>query len=200
MMLVEQAGVPLGALPIQELKDHLRLGSGFSDADVQDTLVESYLRAAMAAIEGRIGKALILRRFEWVVTGWSGGIAGQALPIAPVAAVVEVAVIDAEAAVSVVEAGRYNLRPDLHRPRLAPKGTGLPTIPDGGRARIVFDAGFGAAWADVPADLRQAVLLLAAHYHEFRHELDIRQSAPPFGVAGLLERWRNIRVLGGGGR
>ena len=59
MMLIEQTGVPTAALPVQEFKDHLRLGTGFADDTVQDALVEAYLRAALAAIEGRIGKALL---------------------------------------------------------------------------------------------------------------------------------------------
>lgn len=49
---------------MQALKDHLRLGSGFADDGMQDGLIEGYLRAAMAAIEGRIGKVLLARRFR----------------------------------------------------------------------------------------------------------------------------------------
>lgn len=198
MMLVEQARVPQGALPIQELKDHLRLGSGFADDGVQDALVENYLRAALAAIEGRIGKALILRRFVWEVSYWSGGIGGQGLPISPVATVVEVGLHDADGGIQVVEPARYRLRPDLHRPRLAPRGATLPMIPRDGVARVEFDAGFGPAWSDVPPDLQQAVLMLAAHFHEFRHEPDVREGAMPFGIMAVIERWRNVRVLGGG--
>ena len=35
MMLTEQTAVPAAALPVQALKDHLRLGSGFADAGLQ---------------------------------------------------------------------------------------------------------------------------------------------------------------------
>ena len=49
MELTEQTGVPSAALPLQEFKDHLRLGTGFADDTVQDALAEAYLRAAMAA-------------------------------------------------------------------------------------------------------------------------------------------------------
>jgi hypothetical protein len=35
----------------------------------------------------------------------------------------------------------------------------LPPVPSEGQAVIEFDAGFGPAWGDVPADLQQAVLL-----------------------------------------
>ena len=63
MMLTEETPVPSLALPVEEMKDHLRMGSGFADDGLQDGLIEAYLRAALAAIEGRIGKMLFQRRF-----------------------------------------------------------------------------------------------------------------------------------------
>jgi uncharacterized phiE125 gp8 family phage protein len=200
MILVEQSGVAGAALPVQGLKDHLRLGTGFSDEGLQDALLENYLRAALAAIEGRIGKALIARRFVLNLTHWRGGIGGQALPIAPVIEIVELVQVAETGAETVVDPSRYRLRQDLHRPRLAPRGAALPTIPEGGMVRIVFDAGFGPVWSDVPSDLQQAVMMLAAHFHEFRHEQSVRDQPMPFGIMALIERWRNVRVLGGGGR
>ena len=63
---------------------------------------------------------------------------------------------------------------------------------------ITFSAGFGVVWDAVPADLAQAVLLLAARYHEDR-TFEGSQAAMPFGVSALIERWRSVRVLGGRG-
>ena len=197
MMLTEETTVPLAALPVQGFKDHLRLGSGFTDGNIQDGLIESYLRAAMAAIEARIGKVLIARRFLWVLECWRDG-EEQALPVAPVSGVTSVTLVDAALAQTVVPATSYRLIPDLHRPRLVGKGTLLPTIPASGLVRVVFEAGFGAAWTDVPADLRQAVLLLAAEYYEHRHDDATQAAGLPFGVVTLIERWRNVRILGGG--
>ena len=51
MMLIEETTVPDGVLPVAAFKAHLRLGSGFDTDDVQDALVRSFLRAALAAIE-----------------------------------------------------------------------------------------------------------------------------------------------------
>lgn len=68
MLLTEQTIVPGAALPVQAFKEHLRLGTGFGDDDVQDALAESYLRAALAAVEGRTGKALLAREFLLVLT------------------------------------------------------------------------------------------------------------------------------------
>jgi uncharacterized phiE125 gp8 family phage protein len=196
MMLTEETPVPQAALPVEELKDHLRMGSGFADDALQDGLIESHLRAALAAIEGRIGKMLFRRRFQLVLECWRDD--EQALPVAPVAGIVSVTLVDAGGAEVLVPATAYRLIPDLHRPRLAGKGTVLPSIPGEGLVKVVFDAGFGPAWTDVPVDLRQAVLLLAGEFYEHRHDDGTQAAGLPFGVVTLIERWRTVRILGGG--
>lgn len=196
MMLTEETPVPQAALPVEEMKDHLRMGSGFADDGMQDGLIETYLRAALAAIEGRIGKMLFQRRFLWVLECWRED--EQALPVSPVVGVVSVTLVDAAGGEVVVPSGAYRLIKDLHRPRLAGKGASLPAIPGEGVVKVVFEAGFGAAWTDVPVDLRQAVLLLAGEYYEHRHDDGAQAAGLPFGVVTLIERWRTVRILGGG--
>jgi uncharacterized phiE125 gp8 family phage protein len=197
MELIELAAVPDEALPVLLLSDHLRLGSGFADDGLQAGLLRSYLRAALAAIEGRTGKALFARRFRWVLGGWRDP-AGQALPLAPVAAVVSVLLRPVAGDAVVVDPSRWRLQRDMHRPRLVPASGLLPAVPEGGTVEVEFDGGFGPAFGDVPGDLAQAVLLLAAHYHEFRHDGGAIGAPMPFGVLALAERWRTVRVLGGG--
>lgn len=196
MMLTEETPVPSVALPVEEMKDHLRMGSGFADDGLQDGLIEAHLRAAMAAIEGRIGKMLFQRRFLWVLECWRD--AEQALPVSPVTGITSLTLVDAAGGEVVVPGAAYRLVKDLHRPRLAGKGAALPTIPTEGLVKVVFDAGFGPAWTDIPVDLRQAVLLLAGEYYEHRHDDGAQAAGLPFGVVTLIERWRTVRILGGG--
>ncbi|MFC2967862.1 head-tail connector protein [Acidimangrovimonas pyrenivorans] len=197
MMLTEQTAVPATALPVAEFKDHLRLGTGFADDAMQDGLAESYLRAALAAIEGRIGKALLARQFLWRLAAWRDA-ADQALPVAPISAILSLVLVAADGTRTTVAADRYRLIEDMQRPRIAATGLVLPEIPTEGAAEIGFEAGFGPDWTDLPADLRQAVLLLAAEYYEQRHDAGGPRAAMPFGVMALIERWRTVRVLGGG--
>ena len=196
MMLSEVTPVPQAVLPVAEFKDHLRLGTGFADDGAQDALIENYLRAALAAVEGRIGKALIARDYVLELNGWRWPDC-QAFPVAPVSAVVSITVKDRDGVPDLIDPTRYRLEKDAHRPKIVATGALLPGIPVGGVAEVVFTAGFGPAWADVPVDLAQAVFLLAAQYHENRHEAGDRM-AMPFGVTALIERWRTVRVLGGG--
>jgi len=198
-MLTELEQVPDAALPVEELRDHLKLGTGFADADAQDGMLRAYLRAALAAIEGRIGKALFERPFLWRVATWREG-AMQPLPLAPVTEVMRVTSVAADGAEAEWAPERYSLVPDFQRPKLQAAGGMLPTIPEGGHVEIRFRAGFGADWAELPVDLQQAILMLAARYYEVRHDgaADQDGGGLPFGVMALIERWRTVRVLGGG--
>lgn len=193
MNLIELTTIPSAEIPVRAFADHLKLGSGFADDGSQDDLLEGYLRAAMAAIEGRIGKALLTRDFAWDVTRWYMP-ERQGLPLAPVSAVTAVTVLSAQGEETLVDPAAYRLREDLFRPAVV--ATCLPHIPVGGFARITFTAGFGAAWADVPADLAQAVFLLAASNYEARAAEHGKHGSMPFGVLSLIERYKTVRLLG----
>lgn len=197
MMLNEDAAPPSGALPVALLRDHLRLGSGFDVAPdaAEETALAGYLRAAIATIEARTGKILLTRRFNLRLDDWLD-LEAQPLPLAPIAQVEAVEVVDTDGQVRVVEAGRYRLLPDAHRPLLVPQGAFLPNVPAGGHVTIRFQAGFGESWDKIPADLAQAVLLLAARCYEDR-SFEGSAGAMPFGVSALIERWRSVRLLGG---
>ena len=197
MMLVEETAVPLSALPVAQFKDHLRLGSGFSDDGVQDAVLESYLRAAMAAIEARTGKILIEREFSWTLTVWRDD-RRQPLPVAPVSAISAVTMINMQGQETAVDSDRWYLEPDMQRPSLQSVGTCLASIPKGGSVRIGLLAGFGPEWSDLPADLVQAVMLLAAHFYEFRHDVGRTTAPMPMGVLALIERYRTVRIFMGG--
>ncbi|MFC3614964.1 head-tail connector protein [Lutimaribacter marinistellae] len=192
MMLNEETTVPQAALPVAQFKAHLRLGTGFAEDAVQDAVLESFLRAAIAAIEARTGKVLIARAFTWVLTAWRDRY-GEVLPVAPVVSVDGVALRDAGGSETVLEPGAVRLEQDGQRPVLRPRGTLLPSLGTGGSVRIAFTAGMAAAWDDLPADLAQAVLLLAAHYYEYRNETALGDGCMPFGVTTLIQRYRVVR-------
>ncbi|MGR3500998.1 head-tail connector protein [Pseudaestuariivita sp.] len=196
MMLVEETQIAEAALPVAEFKAHLRLGSGFAEDDVQDAVLVGFLRAALAAIEARTGKALLARSFVWMVTGWRDAYA-QVMPIAPVTAVTDVVVVAGDGARTAQDAADFVIEPDTHRPRLVARSAALPQAPAGGWVEVTLTAGLGAGWADLPADMQQAVLMLAAHYYEYRYDVGLAQGCMPFGVTSLIERYRALRLFGG---
>ena len=196
MMLIEQTPVPDNALPVDAFKAHLRLGSGFGQDDVQNPVLHSFLRAAIAAIEARTGKSLITREFSWSLSFWRDASA-QRLPVAPVVNITRVALIAADGTETDVDATRYWLERDIQRPRLRAAGASLPGIPKAGSVTIAFDAGYGANWDAIPPDLQQAVLMLAAHYYEFRNDTGLSDGCMPFGVSSLIERFKTMRLGSG---
>lgn len=196
MMLVEKTTVAASSLPVAQFREHLRLGSGFSDDGLQDGILEIYLRAAMAAIEARTQKVLLERELVWTVRDWRDGVE-EALPFAPVSAITQITRVTRQSEEQVPPSGEWQLIPDLHRPLIV--GT-LPRIPQGGSLRISVLAGYGPEWSDVPPDLAQAVLLLAAHYYEFRHDMAASGGAMPHGVQALIERYRTVRLFLGRAR
>ncbi|PRY26213.1 putative phiE125 gp8 family phage protein [Aliiruegeria haliotis] len=197
MMLVEQTSAPATALPVADFRDHLRLGTGFADDGAENSLLETFLRAAIAAVEAWTGKVLLERDFALSLMAWRDA-RMQTLPVAPVSEVRAIRIIDCLDWETIVDPSKCRLQQDTHRPVVMARGSRLPTIPPQGSVSIEFTAGFGESWANVPADLAQAVMLLAAYYYEYRHEMRVGAAVMPYGVSSLVDRWRNVRILGGG--
>ena len=193
MNLTESTTPPTAAYPVRAFADHLRLGTGFADDGSQDALLEAYLGAAMAAIEARTGKVILEREYVWEISRWNSGTC-QGLPVSPVTAVTSVTLVAFDGTETVVPASSYTLRPDSLRPEIV--AGALPVIPHNGTVRIVFTAGFGPVWEDAPADLRQAVLMLAAHYYEHRDLAGEGAGEMPFGVQALIQRFQPVRLSG----
>lgn len=191
-MVTEIAPVADAVLPVTRLKDHLRLGGGFAEDQIQDGLLAGFLRAALAAIEGQTGKALLRRDFEWQITAWRDG-RSEVMPVAPVVALIGIAQVDAQGTETVAQA---NLRQDMQQPALV--GAPLPAVPEQGFVKVVYTAGYAVDFDHLPADLSQAVMLLAAHYYEHRNETALGSGCMPFGVSSLIDRYRPMRLTLGG--
>lgn len=134
MMLTERVAVPDAALPVQAFRDHLRLGTGFAGLGEEDAALAGFLRAAIAAIEGRTAKALIAREFRLSLGFWRDP-AGQPLPLAPVSAVVAVRLLDGMGTANDLPQGLYRLVQDSVRPRLVAAGGCCPIRSAAGRSR-----------------------------------------------------------------
>ncbi len=192
-MLTEIAPPPVSALPMTAFAEHLRLPSGFAGQG-EEAELELYLRAGIAAVEGMTGKALLSRRFLWKTTRWRR-CDRAVIPIAPAVFVASVTMVTSSGAWSSVDPSAYVLKPDAFAPALAgPRGGALPPIPEDGVAEVEIEAGYGADWSAVPADLRHAAFLLAAHFHEQRHVVAMSADQAPFGVRPLIARYRQVRL------
>jgi uncharacterized phiE125 gp8 family phage protein len=61
---------------------------------------------------------------------------------------------------------------------------------------VAFTAGYGTAAADVPSPIRQAILILIAHWYEHRSPLEEGAAAQPVPdmVSELLAPFRTVRL------
>ncbi|MDO5647982.1 hypothetical protein [Paracoccus sp. (in: a-proteobacteria)] len=199
MMLIEETTPAAEALPVARLRAHLRLGAGFDTPEDQaetDALA-AFLRAAMSMIEARTGKVLLTRRFRMQIDDWRDRL-GQPLPLAPVHSVDAIEIDDGDGRITALPPASWRMLPDSQRPMILPAGVIFPHVPRRGSVTVTFTAGFGATWDAVPADLAQAVIMLAARYYEDR-AFDGQVGALPFGVSALIEKWRAVRTLAGRG-
>lgn len=169
------------------------MGTGFGEDTLQDAVLAGFLRAAMAAIEARTGKVLIEREFT-LVAGALGDSTMVPLTLAPVTVIADVRLVSRSGAAVLVSPTAYWLERDGHVPRVRASGACLPRPETGGELRIRFLAGYGPEWEDVPADMQQAVMMLAAHYYEYRNDTALSGGCMPFGVTSLIERFRNLRM------
>ncbi len=193
MLLKEAAPAAPNPIPLAEFAAHLRLGHGFVDDGSEDALLELYLRHAMAVVEARTSQALVTRPYLLQVAGWNRH-GHLVLPLGPVAAIDRIRFVRAGATVELSPA-EWALEPGRARQRLtAPDGGALRPVPHGALAELEFIAGHAPVWAEVPGDLRQAVLMLAAHYYENRHGELGEDAALPAAVGAILAPHRTARL------
>ncbi|MFN3867621.1 MAG: head-tail connector protein [Hyphomicrobiaceae bacterium] len=191
MAMVLRSGPNLEPVTIEEVKAHLRV-----DASDEDALLASLVLTSRLHIEAALGIALVNQSWRMVLDVWpKSGIV--AMPIGPVMSIEEVRVLGAHGDVSTVASETYHLDVAGRPQRLVPHAG---TWPDPGRrtAGIEIDlvAGYGAAAQDVPAPIRQALLLLIAHWYEHRDPFEIGapQTNVPNAVSRLLGPYRAVRL------
>ena len=181
------AGPAAEPVSIAELRAHLRLAAG------EDALSASLIAAARMTVEQQSGLRLMTQSWRVLLDDWPQGVCE--LPVAPVQAVTSVKLPgDPEHALA---ASDYRLQTNLLPPQIRFLGNHLPRPqqPECG-IHINLTVGFGPAAADVPDDLRLAVLQLAAHWYD-ADEFSRAGRTPvmPPHIAALVNA-RRLRRLG----
>jgi uncharacterized phiE125 gp8 family phage protein len=195
MMMVELTSIPAADLPIPAFAKYLRLAEGFGGTPDHSDQLETCLRAAISALEARLGKVFLQRDFIQRVQKWTAA-DHQTLAVAPVVSIASVKIVRSAGDEALLPAQSYALRQDAHRPQVVSRTGALPMLGLDATAEVTFAAGFTEDWALVPAALRQATFMLAESYferdpsHGPLHEL-------PCAVCMLVEPFRDIRLRRG---
>ncbi|MCO5147009.1 MAG: head-tail connector protein [Aquamicrobium sp.] len=174
---------------LSEAKRTLRL-----DHDSEDELIGGLIRAAREEVEASCGLALIDQSWRLALDRMprSGRVL---LRRHPVREVLSVTVYGSEGEASLVDPASYRLDGTSRPARLHFRAVPAPGVAMNG-IEIDFSAGFGEAGTDVPDLLKRAMLVLVAHWYEFRASFsgaDQPVSFPP-GYERLIAPWRSRRL------
>ncbi len=165
-------------ITLEEAKAQLRV-----DHEDEDLLIHHYIDAATAWLDGPagiLGRCLVTLSLQMDLDSVTGPLL---LPFPD---------SEFDSAVFPDAAGSdLDYRIDRRDQRLLVQ----PFAGFGRPAAITFTAGYGAP-ADVPAAIRQAMLLLIAHWYEHREAVSLgaSPSALPMAVDALLAPYRRIRL------
>lgn len=209
ILIAPPAGEPV---TLAEAKAWLRM-----DTNAEDDLIATLIAAARRAVEAATRRALMTQSWRVALDAWpfSGDGALDALAvahtagrkqvqlqvhlqvdlrIAPLASVSAIRVTDSGGQQQLLPASLWRLAGAPDRARVV--FSAAPPDPGVTGEGIAIDvvAGYGAA-GDVPAPLRQAILMLVADWFEHRGDDDGANAAPmPRRVAALLAPYRRGRL------
>ena len=182
------------------------------DTTDEDTAISALIASARENVEATTQRRLMAQDWRIVLDRWPFARGGDGsldalwigrcapvmdvrLPLAPVSTVAAMRVYDASGQPQPIPNNVWRLVGAPDRARLyfssAPPQPGLPA----GGIEIDVASGYGAE-ADVPAALRQAILLLVADWYQNRGDAEAGSpGTPPTRVAALLAPFRRGRLV-----
>jgi uncharacterized phiE125 gp8 family phage protein len=177
---------------LADVKAHLRL-----DTNNDDLLLSALIATSRQQIEAALDLALIHQTWSLTLDAWPSSRRID-VPLAPVSALTAVRTFDTDGIASPLPLASFQLDRASTPPRIHCKAALTIATPLRALAAIelTFIAGFGATASAVPAPIRQALLLLVAHWYDNRSAGDasISVQAIPDAVSALLQPYRQHRL------
>lgn len=181
-------------IPLEEFKAHARV----VDAE-EDALLAGYVMAARKVIERRTHRALITQTWTASIDRFPLSQDGMIeLPGGKLQSVTSISYVDLAGATQTWSSSEYTVHTEFDPGRIglahnedwpAVREWGLPIT-------ITYIVGYGDDPADVPEDLRMAILMLALELAERRHDTDTEVSLDmvPWGVVALSSSYEVRRL------
>ena len=189
MTLFRTIAPSIEPVTIVEAKTHLRV-----EHDGEDELIGLLIRAAREEVEAQTGLALLAQGWRLTLDAWprDGVVLIRKHPVTEIS---EVTVYGPGGDPETLPGSAWHFDPRSRPARLALSDTSMALRRLNG-IEIDFIAGFGESGPDVPDSLRRAVLLLVAHWYEFRAAFDAARQpvSIPSGFSRLVASWRSGRL------
>lgn len=166
------------------------------DGADEDALIATLITAARLHLESVTGRALVTQSWRLVLDCWpAGGVVR--LPIAPMQTLTAIRAFDEDGDEHAIALAQFLAESGVMPARLILPATvdGMPALRQRLGIEIDYVAGFGAADA-VPQELKQALLVLVAHWFEHRDAVVIAGSGTviPIGFDRMIAPWREVRL------
>lgn len=156
---------------------------------IETTDEDIYLNGLIAAARAHVESMCGLRIITQTIAAKCDAFADLAtLPFGPVASVSSITYVDVTGATQTVPGSVYETRADgLSASIVLKSGQAWPTIQTGSRITVTAVCGTAAA----PEEIKQAMLMLIAHWYVNREAVGQNNVAPmPMAVDALLANWR----------
>lgn len=162
------------------------------EQDDEDAAIAALIAAARQQVEAATRRALITQDWRLVRDAWPPGGVIQVLP-APLQTVIGIEVVDEAGAMHALDPQNVVVDSVGSRIAIVP-GTRIRPGRAVGGIVIEVRVGEGDTADAVPAPLRQAMLMLIAHWYEQRGVVAPAQQEMPQGVAALLAPFRRVSL------
>ncbi|MCX7903039.1 MAG: head-tail connector protein [Caloramator sp.] len=173
-------GPKADVLTLEEVKSHLRV-----DGDDEDSIISSYIKAAREYAEIFTGRSFVEKTYEYI-TNPKEKYAYIELPMPPLVEVLEVSAMQSTNEELLNEGKDYYIIKGYDESLIYPsleRGWPKETLDRLGGIKVKYRAGYSEA----PMSVKQAILILVAHFYENRENLIARDYKEiPFGVSSLL--------------
>jgi uncharacterized phiE125 gp8 family phage protein len=182
------SGPAVEPVSLAEAKAHLRVEHADADAEIS-----ALITTARTHLELRTRRAFITQTWRLVRDGWPAEGRIAVLP-APLRALIAARIIMRDGSQRLIDLDRFAIDKAGAPAMLAFVPATMPAsdLPAAG-IELDVEVGYGAAPADVPQPLRQAVRMLVAHWYENRGAIGDHSAMLPLSVNALIAPFR---VLG----
>jgi uncharacterized phiE125 gp8 family phage protein len=197
MSLTRVTAPAVSPVSLQQAKDHLRISHSDDDAKVQFCIDAA--TAYVDAEDGFLGRCLVTQ--TWLLTLDAFPLDEIKIPLPPLQGVVSVSYDDPNGNGQTILQGDYYVDVAKEPGWVVPLDTWPTTLEAINAVRIIFNAGYPATSdsppdlrANIPASIRQAMLLMIGSYFENRLDelvANVEKFPFPFASQNLL---RPLRV------